>query len=487
MADYGLLPQGFILKRLQDILADSREDAAEIFQDLVGPDDVVDTSDSSTLGRMINLLSVPVSELWETAQLVNSAFDPNSATGIALDNLVQYSGIQRQAPTYSNATAIFTGDTGTTIPINSIVGSTVHPNTFRSSSPVVLNPTSAVGVSISVQTVQNEADYTISYTINSGVSTNTVTYTSDVDATENEILSGLQSVITSSHPLLVSTISNGFLEIEKAEIFQASDFSVSSNLLIEQVSKTGTLIAEEVGPLQAEANSLNVIKTPVLGWDTVTNPLSASLGNFTETDDQLRLRFRNTKFERSSNIMDSLYSALISLDGVESVTVYENDTDVVDPNGLPPHSFTPVVLGGDSEEIAETIWRNKPMGIGSNGNTSVDIIDSQGFTRAIDFERPSPVTIYVTMDIQYNEEYPADGADQIRSAIIEYARENFGVGEDIIWSRLYTPINSIPGHQVDSLFIGISPSPTDEDNIDIGFNEIGSFQSVNIIVNATEM
>src|SRR5690606_4260427 len=110
MADFGLTPQGFVLKRLQDILADSRQRASEIFQDLVEPGDVVDTSDSSTIGRFINLFSVPSAELWELAQMVDASFDPNSATGKALDNIVAYGGIQRQDPTYSNTTALFTGE-----------------------------------------------------------------------------------------------------------------------------------------------------------------------------------------------------------------------------------------------------------------------------------------------------------------------------------------------------------------------------------------
>ena len=486
MADYGLTDQGFVVKRLEDILTASRETAAEIFQDLVGPNDVVDTSDSTTIGRFINLFSISESQLWELGQLLYSSFDPNSATGIALDNLVQYGGIQRQPPTYSNATGIFTGDNGTTVPLDSVVGSTVHPNDFRVSSPVTLNPSLASGIGVIVNSVQNNTVYSITYTVNSGTSSNTAIYTSDGTATEAEILAGLNSIITSAHPLLQSQVVGGVLTVNKAEIFQPSDFSVTSNLIIQTVTKTGQLIAEEVGPVEAQANTLNVIKTPVIGWDSVTNPLAVSEGSFTETDEELRLRFRNTKFERSSNIMDSLYSALISLDGVESVTVYENDTDVVDPNGLPPHSFTVVILGGVSESIAETIWRNKPMGIPSNGDTYVDITDSQGFTQRIYFERPDPVTIYIDIDINYDEQYPADGAEQIKSAIIDYAKTYFGVGEDIIYSRLYTPINSVPGFQVNDLSIGTSPAPTGKVNIPINFNEIGSFESININITATE-
>jgi uncharacterized phage protein gp47/JayE len=475
----GITDSGFEIKRLDEIISDSKLRATTIFQDLVEPGDVVDTSDSSTIGRFVNTFSLSDSQLWEQAQLVYSSLDPNTAFGKALDNIVQYGGIVRQSPSSSTVTGLFSGDNGTSIPSSSVVGSNLFADTFSTTSAILLAPVAASGIEVEVLTVQNATAYTITYSISS-VSNNTVTFTSDSDATIAEIIAGLKAEIDSSHPLMVATISGETLVIEKSDIFQTSNFSISSNLSITKVSKLGSLVAEDVGPISAEANSLNVIKTPALGWDSVTNPLAASEGRFTETDEELRLRFRNTKFERSTNILDSLYSALLSVTTVESVAVYDNDTDIVDANGLPPHSFTAVVLGGEAEDIANTIWRNKPVGITSNGNTTVTITDSQDFPRDINFERPDPVVIYISIVLDTNELFPADGFDQIKSAIIAFAKDEFSVGDDIIWSRLFTPINSIPGHSVTSLFIGTSPSPAGTANIPIAFNKIGSFSSTNI-------
>ena len=86
------------------------------------------------------------------------------------------------------------------------------------------------------------------------------------------------------------------------------------------------------------------------------------------------------------------------------------------------------------------------------------------------------------MELDVNEEFPADGITLIKNAIIEYARNNFQVGEDIIYSRLYTPINTVSGHQVNSLFIGTAPNPTGVVNIPINFDEVGNFESVNITI-----
>lgn len=483
---YGLTDEGFTVKRLQDIRTELQQTAVTLFQDVVPPGDSVDTTDSSLLGRLISLIAPSISDLWEVGQMDYSALDPNSATGIALDNIVAYGGISRYGESYTTAIGLFSGDNGTLIASGNTVKASVTGNQFTTVDSVAINPSSAAGVVVSVLNVQNTSLYAISYSTSSS-STSTVSYISSASATASEILNGLLGEITSSHPLLSASIAGTTLVVDKADVFQVSNFSVSPNLVITKAKKLGSIQASAVGVIEQEANTIDTIVTPVLGWDSITNPLVASTGRLKETDEELRLRFRNTKLEKSTNILDSLYSALINLDGVEEVAIYENDTNVTDSKGVAGHGFLPVVLGGSSQLIAETIWENKPIGILSQGNTAVDVTDSQGFIHSIGFERPNPITIYIVVNLSLNPEdsnvFPADGADQIREAIISYASANFGIGDDVIFSRLYTPINTVNGHQIDSLFVGTSPSPVTSANVVIAFNEISSFESVNITVN----
>lgn len=481
---FGLSNEGFVVKRLNDILTEQRQKAVELFQDLVEPGDVVDTSDSSLLGRLIALDAAGDADLWEVAQQTWSAFDPNSATGISLDNIVQYGGIARFPASASTAVGLFAGNNGTLIPGGSVAKSADNDE-FTVVGSVALSPSQATGVTLTINSVMNNTAYSLTYT--TGITgSSTATYTSDADATLAEILNGLQAVVAGSHPLIVASVVGSTLVVDRADVFQASTFSVTTNLAIAKVKKIGQLQCTANGAVSKEANTITTIVTPILGWDSVTNPLAASEGRLLETDEELRIRFRNTKLERSSNILDSLYSALLNLDGVEEVAVYENDTDITDANGVLPHSFFPVVLGGSSQLIAETIWENKPMGIRSQGNTLVAVTDSQGFLHDISFERPNPVTVYVDMTLSINSEanipFPGNGIELIQDAIISYANENFGVGKDVIYSRMFTPINTISGHQIDSLFIGTSPSPTGTSNIVVDFNELASFESMNITI-----
>ena len=86
-------------------------------------------------------------------------------------------------------------------------------------------------------------------------------------------------------------------------------------------------------------------------------------------------------------------------------------------------------------------------------------------------------------------EYPANGDDLIKQAIVDYANGNlvsgrgFSLADDVVYTRLYTPINSVQGHEITDLRIGTSPSPTGTSNIAISATEISNFLTGNIVVN----
>lgn len=476
----GLTDSGFIIKRLADILADDRALAVQLFQDLIQPGDQVDTSDSSALGRLISLAAPSEADLWEAAQEVYAAFDPNSATGIALDNLVAYAGLTRKEQTFTTSSILVAGDTNTLIPVGQTVSSSTTGEQFTTVSAISLSPSNASGITVSVVTLQNSTAYTISYS--NTTTSNTITFTSDASATVAEILAGLQGVIAGAHPSLTSSVVGTTLVIDRVDIFQTVNFTTSVNLGINKVRTVGEVKAIKSGVITQPANTIDTILTPMLGWDSVNNPVAATPGEDRETDEQLRLRFRNGKFDRATNTLDAIYSALINLDNVSEVTIYENDTSVVDGNGVPAHSFLPIIVGGLSTDIANAIWDNKPIGILSYGNTTVNINDVQGFAHAISFSRPNAVVIYISIDITTDVNFPANGNDLIKSNIIQYFADNLGTGDDVIYSRLYTPINSVAGHEVVSLKIGTAPSPTGVVNIPISFDAIASISAVNIVI-----
>lgn len=249
-------------------------------------------------------------------------------------------------------------------------------------------------------------------------------------------------------------------------------------------------LALETGPISALAGTITEIETPITGWNSVNNLTDAEEGSEEETDPELRSRRERSTSTASQAMVDSLFANIANIEGVTNTVVLENDTNSVDSNGLPPKSFQVIVLGGDDQEIASMIWLKKPAGILSFGTTNVTIQDSQNIDHIVSFSRPTSVEIYVEVTIIPNDEYPSSGDEDIKQAIVDYANgdlvegRGFSLGEDVIYTRLYTPINSIQGHEISDLRIGLSSSPTGISNIAIAVTELSNFSISNITVNS---
>ena len=77
---------------------------------------------------------------------------------------------------------------------------------------------------------------------------------------------------------------------------------------------------------------------------------------------------------------------------------------------------------------------------------------------------------------------PGDVAAQIKQAVKTYGDSTYFIGDDVVYSRFYTPVNSIQGFAVNSLTIGTSPSPVGMTNLTIDFDEVATFDLDKIVV-----
>jgi len=138
--------------------------------------------------------------------------------------------------------------------------------------------------------------------------------------------------------------------------------------------------------------------------------------------------------------------------------------------------------GGLATDIAQAIWKNKPLGIQAYGNTQITVLDSKGVSRVVSFSRPTAVPLYMQFTIHTDSSFPGDGVDQIKAALVSHI-ESLGIGEDVLYSRLFTPINSVSGFYIsDMVKIGTSPSPTTSTNIALDFDEVASLVAENISI-----
>jgi uncharacterized phage protein gp47/JayE len=230
---------------------------------------------------------------------------------------------------------------------------------------------------------------------------------------------------------------------------------------------------------------LTDIITTYAGWDAVSNNVPANTGREAESDTELRQRWNASLYTRSVGMTDSISSALMTLNGVTSAYVYENDSDTTDAEGRPPHSIEAVVNGGESAEIGLTIWQKKSAGIDTFGSYSVSVNDSQGFPHTINFNRPIVVDVWLNISVtEYPEEsLPPDAQTRILDAVMNYGN-SLTVGNDVILQRFMGAIyQSVPGIGYITVTASTDGVTYSSSNISIDSRHVASFDATRVQVN----
>ena len=151
-----------------------------------------------------------------------------------------------------------------------------------------------------------------------------------------------------------------------------------------------------------------------------------------------------------------------------------------------------IAEGGDPREIAEALFLRLPTAQIGFGSVTEVFYDNQGMPTPISFSRPIEVPVYVNvgLSITNRADFPDDYEAKIKAYIIAYAQYSgvstgeagFPPGVNIVRTRLYTPVNMVPGHSIESLTIGTSQGALSESDIEIAWNEVGRFDEARINV-----
>lgn len=185
----GLTTSGFEIKRLTEIAEEIKENLRSEFGA------TITTSSNSVFGRLAGIMAKPIAELWELAQAVYSSQYPNTASGIALDNIMAFTGIVRRAASESTAWVAFNGTRNTVIQIGSIVEHESTLKRFATTEEITLDETAVVGATITCATGADTEDFIVI------VDSETFTYTCSGSKTAAQVASGLVALIDPSYAL----------------------------------------------------------------------------------------------------------------------------------------------------------------------------------------------------------------------------------------------------------------------------------------------
>lgn len=256
-------------------------------------------------------------------------------------------------------------------------------------------------------------------------------------------------------------------------------------------SVTVTATCANSGAVAAVAGSITKINTPTRGWTAVSNPNAATVGSAVETDAQLRVRQAQSVAIPALTPFEAVDGAIANVTGVTRHKLYENDTRLVDSNGIPAHSIAAIVDGGDAQAIAQIIRGKKGQGVSTFGSTTITVPDKYDNPHAISFSRPVNVPIYVAITLKVFTGYTTQIGNQIKQAIADYIN-SLKIGDDVLLSRLYSPANlgvvsggNAKYYDINALAIGKKAGAVSATNVVIAFNESASCSTANITLTVT--
>lgn len=468
MADYGVTPEGFVRKRLPEI----REDIFKSLEANLGA--TVSRQPNSMIGVLVGVYASELDRMWQLMERDYYDRSPISASEGSIDNTLAYTNVQRKQAQSSYLYAVCYGRSGMTLPDNcQIRGSDGYKWDIIEESTITLNDC----VHVTLDLVEPVADKV--YSIQFGKDT-VIKHTAAAGDTK---LSIMLTLANKSVEGWSASIVDEQLVFENTDRRYGTVVVPNEAFTVTQVGSPIRFDCENYGEIDPLLNTVTTINTNYDGWFSVSNESEAYIGREFETAAEVRLRYASAVFKNSVGMKESIKAALMELQDVTNVTIYENRTDE-EADGLKPHSFHAIVFGGDDEKIARTILDVAPLGIDTNGDICVRIEDSEGASQDVCFSRPHEVPIYVKVLIkEYDEEVlPGDAIDKIKDIVLAQINK-LSMGNDVIYQRLLGPIYSgVDGIGYIELSVSKDGESYKQENIAIDRGELAVTKLANIFV-----
>jgi uncharacterized phage protein gp47/JayE len=214
--------------------------------------------------------------------------------------------------------------------------------------------------------------------------------------------------------------------------------------LDESGNGSGQAVSVEKGiHTNVAAESIVLQVEPTENIYTVINPLAATGGRDVETDTELRDRLIKSPAIEGNTTVNSIIARLNDTAGVRSSSVLSINPVV--------HAY---VLGGNREDVADTLFNCIAAGIDTIGSEEVMVTDISGNEHTVRFDYAVEVQIKIKINVLSNTSFPSDGIASIKQTLIQHigGRDaadtdwtGLALGEKIVYSQLFSFIYETPG------------------------------------------
>ena len=450
----GVTPYGFVKMRLPEIRRAIADDLKNRLM-AAGLDGNIETRPDSVLGMLIDTFAEREAALWENAEAVYNAMYPQTAVGVSLDRAVSLAGVARLGAQKAYTRLIFWGAKGAVVP-KGAQASAENGSLWATDEAVNISANAAAGL------VLQAAGDEVSLTCNGVV----------YRFTGKQPLAGLAAKFEGSGLLANYDGVNLTLTAGDGVNRRFGDFVGL------QVLEIGAAVAATAGEhdAAAAAGEINRLVEPVA--NRVSNPMAASAGRAAETDAELAYRHGMAVYRLGRATLPALAANIrADVPQIREIGVFANSGDAVDAYGRLPHSVHVVADGGDVEAIARAIWAYKAAGIDTHGQI-VQEVQTEFGRQTVRFDRIAPVYVWIKAQItllpETEQVFPAAGFAQIRESLLQ-AADVFGLGDDVLYQKLYYAVFRTAGVATVDLKIARSAKPTEKP-------ADGDFQAANLTI-----
>ena len=290
-----------------------------------------------------------------------------------------------------------------------------------------------------------------------------------------------------------TVIPSGSLAVnESGDVFYAeNDITIETS-----GSATGYFLSQTKGAIQCPINTLNTIRTQVIGWETINNPVSPVIGTEQESDFKYRLRIKDSRYTGTS-LVASIKAQLNQVSGVTSTFVYDNgNNEPITYRGvtIAPHSLVAIVDGGSDHVVAEAIFLKISAGCGYTAipNQSVveEVIDgSYNVPYTVTFNRPQRVPFDVNITVRQNLYTGDDLERDVKNAILDWAAgliesvDGLKIGQSVSPFEIGSAVSvKIPSIQIKNCLIALEGGTPAASELVCNINQIYSISESNITV-----